>query len=82
MKAAQCIKAAEWRPHPAKVGGMFGGGVARRERDEERRGVAERARERGIGSRQSNISRCKIHPREKQPGHCYTIYRLIGGSTL
>lgn len=32
------VKAAGWRPHPAKVGGMVGGGVA---------GEGEREREKG-----------------------------------
>lgn len=66
------VKAAGWRPHPAKVGGMVGGGVAAR----------KAWGEGGVQEGESNISRCKIHPREKQPGHRYTIYRLIGGSVL
>lgn len=49
------VKVAGWRPHPAKVGGWrWCGG--------EKGGM-----ERWEG--ESNISRCKIHPREKQPGH-------------
>lgn len=68
------VKAAGWRPHPAKVGGMVGGGVAASAGSTGARG--------GRGDGESNISRCKIHPREKQPGHRYTIYRLIGGSVL
>lgn len=61
------VKAAGWRPHPAKVGGMVGGGVAASAGS-----TGARGRTRGRG--ESNISRCKIHPREKQPGHRYTAF--------